>query len=380
MNSPRIRVLCLLIATMAAASAAGAQSVAPLATTVGPPSQRELLVDAEQRVLEAIGSAEYDRAFVIVDRARARGLPPGQYHLLKARVFAAQQNTAAQQQQLEGALHADPTLTEAYMSLAALREARGLWLDAVDLYRQSIEANPAGVQAHLSLALVLIEHERSKNAVEILEQARRAAPTDPQVVAALASVYARVGRMDKARDEYRETARISTGRARRSALVKVAEISLELDDSLEAFAYYRAAVAEGLDIDDAKYAQVAGTADSAAWSLLDAAWEPYARYVARAAEAPEREEVYLGLTNALQEEREITRFVDNLAAPEATRALHALRKLQHGLICETLVNVVSYLDTGDKSLADAASERHADAVLYRGMVEAKTRKLLRRAN
>ncbi|NSW54744.1 MAG: tetratricopeptide repeat protein [Armatimonadetes bacterium] len=328
-----------------------------------------LFTETETAVVGALAKGEYDRALLVVDGAYARGLPAAKVHLLKARVYAAKQDLAAEEQQLRGALHQDPALVEACLRLAAIQESRGLWLESADLYRQAIASAPGQAGAYLKLARLLQERERLQNAIEVLLDARKAIPDDVNVLFALASAREYVGQYEQARVDYQQVARMDTGKTRLAALMKVGDISVKLEDYGVAVGYYRAAVAEGVILTPESYGRVALATDRAIWKLFDDQWRPFQDYLDNKDPAMEREEVYLRATEALAECNEINAFIDSVHAPKAMAALHAQRRLLYSLICETLVNAVSYLDTGDAVLAQDALDRRQDADLAKKTVD-----------
>lgn len=358
-----------VIAQPDAPAAVGEPEAAEAPAVDAPDPAIALFAETEAAVVGALAQGEYARALLVVDRAFSRGLPAAKVHLLKARVYAAKQDLAAEEQQLRGALHQDPTLVEACLRLAAIQESRGLWLESVDLYRQAIASAPGQAAAYLKLARLLRERERLQNAIEVLQEARKAVPDDVSVLFALAGAREYVGQYEQARVDYQQIARMDTGKIRLDALMKVGDISVELEDYGVAVGYYRAAVAEGATLTPESYGRVALATDRAIWQMLEDQWRPFQDYLDRTDPAMEREEVYLRATQALAECNEINAFMDSINAPQAVAALHAQRRLLYGLICETLVNAVSYLDTGDAVLAQDALDRRQDADLAKKTVD-----------
>ena len=355
---------------------------APIATqpTAGPPRQTTaqrndaLAAETEQAMLEAVQKGEAQRAFAIVEGARSKGLPLGVYHLLKAKVYATQRNTTEEERQLRGAVQRDPSLSEAYLRLGAIMESRGLWLDAADIYRASIEANPAATQPYLELSRVLIRHARNKSGIAVLEDAKQVAPDNALVLATLAAAYEHVGEVKRAREQYRLAARMGEGQVRRRSLVKVGDLSLADAEFANAFAYYRAALADGVAVNAQLYNRVAHAADETAWQVLEAPWTAFEDYMAGKLDAPEREDVYETLSAALKEERELTAVIDDIAPPQGLAAEHAQRRLQNGLLCEALTNAVSHLDTGDETLLAESRNRRADALAAKRALSEMRRK------
>lgn len=334
-----------------------------------------LFAEIEAAVVEALAAGDNSRALLIADGAHSRGLPPARVHLLKARIFAAKQDLANEEQQLRGALHSDPGLTEASLRLAAILESRGLWLEAADLYRQTIDNAPANPAAYLKLARLLIQRERVQNAIDVLQAAREAAPDDVSVLMACAAAREHVGQYEQARLDYQQAARMDTGKTRRTALMKVADISMTLDDYGVAVGYYRAAVAEGAALNAESYARVSRSTDQAMWKLFDDQWQLFVAYLDRADAALEREELYLRLSPALAECTEINTFMGSLDLPDSLAAVHTQRRLLYSLICETLVNAVSYLNTGDAALAADARDRRLDVEREKKTVDAQAAKI-----
>lgn len=359
--SGRIAVL-LVACVMVLAAGAGAQTAPqPSAEDVA-----KMVRQTQDLMYEALAVSDYDRAFGILDKARENGLPMGYYQLLRAQIHAARRDVQSEELDLRGALYRDPTLTEAYLRLAAILEARGLWLDAADLYRGAIKSKPSDSRAYLSLARVLRDHDRDKTALETLEAARKQAPDDPHVSAALGAQYDRMGDAKQALANYRDAARnAEPGPLRSLCQLKVAELSLAERDYSQAFAYYRLALAEGVPMNEDLYPRIALAADEAAWAAVEAVWGAVTDYAAGKPDAPEREEVYTTVTRALGEVHQILAFLDSITAPEPLKSQHAQRRLQHSLLVEALVDAQTYLDTGDKSLVTEGGDRRAEAQALR---------------
>lgn len=363
----------LLLTLLLAVSASG-QSWLENADQVQPDQLPALITQAEQAMLTAIRDADYGRAEVIVEGARGKGLPLSNYYLLKATIARGRQDMAQEEKLLLGALHHDPTLTDVYLRLAQMRKADGLWLKATELYRQSIEANPHGLDAYIELAAVLREHERGRTAIDVLDQAGEIAPDDPHVQYALGEAHEYVGELEQARTHHRQAARAADAVLRNRALLKVGDLSIALKDPMTAVAFYRTALAGGVSVCEELYARMAAGADDAAWSLAKAAWEGFEAYLNGASQALEREEVYQVVAAALAEEHQIAAFVDAIRPPEPMRAPHASRRLQDALLCEMLVNVLSYLDTGDETLVTAARNRRSDALAQQDAIAQQRRR------
>jgi hypothetical protein len=364
-GSAALFVACLLAVALGAVAQTGP---APAADDVA-----KMIQQTENLMYEALTASDFDRAFGILDKARENGLPLGYYQLLRAQVDAARRDEEAEELDLRGAIYRDPTLTEAYLRLAAILERRGLWLDAADLYRAAIKSKPSDARAYLSLARVMRDHDRDKTALETLEAAHKQAPDDPYVSAALAAQYDRMGDAKLALAHYRDAAKNAPpGPLRSQCQLKVAQLSLAAQDYGQAFAYYRLALAEGVPLTDELYPSTALAADEAAWAALEAAWGPVTDYAAGKPDAPEREEVYAAVTRALGEARQILTFLDSVMPPERWKAEHAQRRLQHSLIVEALVDAQTYLDTGDKSLVAEGGDRRAEAQALRKTLGARS--------
>lgn len=325
------------------------------------PAAEDLAAETERAMLQAVQDGDMQRAFVILDAARNRGLPVGVYHLLRARAYALQRNRDAEEQELLGAIRRDPTLAEAYLRLAHIMLGRGLWLDAVDLYGKAIEAQPSDVRAYLELSRILLDRGRYRSGIEALESARSVAPDNAHVWARLAAAHERVGDTKRAREEYRQAARLGEGDTRRWALLRAADLALGDGDHAEAFAHYHAAVAEGVTVGPGLYANMSLAADETLWAGVSPSWEAYENYLAAREDAPARAEVHVMLTAALKGARELTEVMDGIAPPEGFAAEHAQRRLQNGLVCETLTSAITYLDTGDETLLTGSRARWADA-------------------
>lgn len=329
---------------------------------------QKLAEATEQRVLDAISHGDYERALLIADNARDRGLPLGPYHLLRAKVYAARHDTASQERELEGAVHRDPDLAEAYLRLAVLRRRRGLWLEAAQLYERAIQAAPQRPATYLQLADIWNKHQRENRAIQILQQAHKAIPDNVQVLEALAAACERVGDREKAREMFGRVAENSSGQTRRRALIHVGQLSIETGHPVEAIVQFRAAVAEGAEVAHDDYQLIAAASDQLTSQLLQQAWKQFNAYVTGKCEGLEREDVFVLLQEVLIEEQRMAAFMDAIEAPELVRLEHERRKLHLSLICETLINSMSYLDTGDEEVLAAARDRY-------GSVVARTEKL-----
>lgn len=342
-----------------------AQEAAPRDPVVA----EDLAAETERAMLQAAQEGDVQRAFVILDAARGRGLPLGMYHLLKARAYALQRNSDAEEQELLGAIRRDPALVDAHLRLGHIMEGRGLWLDAVDLYRKAVEARPSDVRAYLELSRVLLDRGRHRSGIEALEAARLVAPANAYVWARLAAAHERVGETKRARQEYREAARLGVGETRRWALLRAADLALADGEHPEAYSHYHSAVTEGAAVDAGLYARMSVAADETLWQGVGPSWDAYEDYLAAGENAPAREELHMMLSAALEGARELSGFIDRIAPPEGFAAEHAQRRLQNGLICETLTSAVTYLDTGDETLLSNSRARRADALAARRAVQ-----------
>ena len=364
MTRPRLPAIFL-----AALGVCWALSCGPTAAQEPDPEEplagEDLVAETERNMLQAVQDGDMQRAFVILDAARNRGLPMGMYHLLKARAYALQRNADAEEQELLGAIRRDPTLAEAYLRLAHIMEGRGLWLDAVDLHRKAIEARPSDVRAYLELSRILLDRGRHRSGIETLQGARLVAPGNAHVWARLAAAHERVGDTGRAREEYREAARLGAGETRRWALLRAADLALADGDHAEAFAHYRTAVAEGAAVGPGLYARMSVAADETLWAGIGPSWEAYEDYMAAREDAPAREELHVMLSAALEGARELTNVMDRIAPPEGFAGEHTRRRLQNGLVCETLTSAITYLDTGDETLLTNSRARWADALAAR---------------
>jgi tetratricopeptide (TPR) repeat protein len=360
---PRVVALAVCLAGLAASTSAQTPP-APSPADVARMAQQ-----TEDLMYEALVASDYDRAFSILDKAREGGLPMGYFQLLRAQIHAARRDVQAEELDLRGALYRDPTLTEAYLRLAAILEARGLWLDAADLYRGAIKATPADTRAYLSLARVMRDHERDKTALETLQAAHKQAPSDPHVSASLAAQYDRMGDTSQAMATYREAAKAAApGPLRSLCQLKVADLSLAAREYSQAFAYYRLALAEGVPMTEELYPRVALASDESGWAALESVWGAVTQYAAGRDDAPEREEVYAAVTRALGETRQILAFLDSITPPEALKTQHARRSLQGSLLVEALVDAQTYLDTGEMSLVAEGNDRRVEAQALRKML------------
>ncbi|MCE5218889.1 hypothetical protein LLH03_17885 [bacterium] len=366
--------LCGLLTVTIAAAGPG-ELPAPGDTTATTPAvpSPDLLPETEGLMYAALQQGDYDRALLVLDNAKGKGLPLGQYQLMRAKVFSARQDPAAEETELRGAIYRDPTLTEAYLRLAGIMENRGLWLDATDLYRSAIKCDPKAPGAYLQLARILSSQERDRSALDILEDARKVAPEAPQVLAALGAQYQRMGDRKHAVDDYRHAARVAQEPLLSQTQLKVASLSLELGDYMTAFAYFRAVSPETLKGRTDLYPSIGLAADNATWTLFDPAWTAFDDYYQHKPTAHERVEVYAQVTRAQAEAKEIAKFLDRVTPPDNAKSLHASRTLYVSLVCEALTDALAYLDTGDAALAQAATDRRVDALGARKVLQRAAR-------
>ena len=325
------------------------------------PDPAVIQADTEKRMLDAVRDGDMARAQAILSGALDKGLRVGAYHFLKSKLQAAQGDLVGEEDQLRGAINEDPSFAEAYLRLAGILEGRGLWLDAVDLYKRAQELSPQSPQAYLDLGRIYLERKRSASALEILGKAQKACPESAEVALAVADAHEQLGSKAEALREYRAAARIATGDARLRALLKVGDIALALGDPSTSFAYYRDAVAAGAEVTPEAYAKLAKAADGAEWKASEPAWTQLEEYAKGTPTALEREDVYEILSAALGEAREVLAFGDRLAPGPEPKSRHAMRQLQNSLLCEALTAAIAYLDTGDASLLASARVRFADA-------------------
>lgn len=321
----------------------------------------QLRARTESALYEALAQGAYDRALLILDGARERGLPPGVYHLLKADVYRAQDDTEAEEHQLRGAIHYDPTLTAAHLRLSALLETRGLWLEAATQLRRAISTAPDDPRPYLLLANLYASHQREQDGIEVLQEGNRVVLGNARILWALATAQERNGDKQGALQSFAAAASVSKGDARKRCLIRVGDLSLEAGDLTTALASYREATADGWPLDEALYGRIAASADHGVWTVANAVWVVLEDYLAGGPEAPEREEAYQVLTAGLDELQAISRYVDDLAVPDKSRRQHAKRRYQNSLLCEALVNALAYLDTGDLMLLSAGRDRLAEA-------------------
>jgi tetratricopeptide (TPR) repeat protein len=132
-------------------------------------------------------------------------------------------------------LEIEPTTAEADFHAGADRESKGLFAEALFLYRRALRADPEHYEARVGAGNCLLAAGKLEEALKEYEQARRLDPDDPKVLNNLAHLYLELKRdaaeaeplaeraAGRFEEEFRrakeETAR-ETRPARRSALEK----------------------------------------------------------------------------------------------------------------------------------------------------------------
>ncbi len=359
------RVILLAFGVLLSAMACGQVPGPTAAVSQTDAGQTDLRQAAEAAMAEAIGKGEFDRAQKILQGARTRGLSLGLYHLLAAKLCAAQRDHSGEEEHLKGAIYREPELTEAHLRLAAIMERRGLWLDAAELYTRALEVDRELAEAYLELARIFREHDRHRTALETLERGKRALPGDTRILMALGGVYREVGDREAALAQYETAAGLAEGSRRLECLVHVGDLNLEGGHLPAAFVAYQTAAREGLEPTGAEYGRIAGTTDALAWETLQSAWATLEAYLAQKPMMPEREEVYVAVSRGLSQMREFMAVMDSLRPPADLAGRHSQRKFHYSLLCEALTNGLSYLDTGDRHMIEAGRARCEDAAMTR---------------
>jgi tetratricopeptide (TPR) repeat protein len=100
-------------------------------------------------------------------------------HLAWAKLYAAQDNSAAAMQEVQKAIAADPNRSEAYLDLALLQDRAKLLDQAESNYKKAAALGPKVMSAQLALGVFYFSHGRLSDAEQQFKHAIDVDPNDP---------------------------------------------------------------------------------------------------------------------------------------------------------------------------------------------------------
>lgn len=321
-----------------------------------PPADSPLLAAAEAKLREG----DMPRALDLITQALQAGENATQAYLLRARIYATLQAPDLQREALTAAIAGDKTLYGPRLQLAALERDRGLWQNAVTLYREAIAAQPDQAAAYVSLAALLNDRRRPAEALRTLQEGVAASPKSVSLLFVLAKEYQRRGALPAAEETYAKIAALAEGPEKARALQELGRIYVEANQYSAAFDVLREAADQAPSGVAELYKELFVACDKAVAQALQGGFAALEAMGSPAQPLP-REEVFQRLTTAERQISKIEAFAAPLEFSGPEQSVLQDRQLYYSRALEALTYALEYVDTGNAAAKTAALERRREA-------------------
>ena len=337
----------------------GLFTLAPLAA---PPtaSSAQATADRESSLLDLARRAATEgrarEALEILDRALSAGRRSAELYDLRGQFHLALGDTPAAERDWRRAAELDPANAGARTALGRLYLQRGLWGDAIRIYREVLLRNSRNVDALLGLSDALGRMGRTVGSRRLIEAAGQAID-DPRIQQRWAQVALESGQPDEAESALKRIADRLDGSAKRDVMVRLAELYVAEGRYDEAVAVLQQAQAIG------------GAPQAATTETYDLLVEATDNLVRRRVSALEetlqqldasslsREEALARAERTRMQLTEIDRLVEQIAVPDSRKQRHATRMYAYSLVNEAAFNALAYIDLGLPGKRDAFAAR-----------------------
>jgi hypothetical protein len=312
--------------------------------------------DVEAAVLEALREGNSAEALRLLDEAeQIHGRQP-QLALLRAQVYAAQLSPEREADSLQEAVALDESLYEPRLQLAAGLEARGLWQEAAQKYREAITLFPLRPLAYIRLAALRDRQSQPNLALETLREGLDLIPEELGLLEALAKHYERRDMLSEAEEVWLAVVARAEGRPLADAHRALGDLHLDRQDFISAYTAYAAAQQLYPSSYTGEMKVLLRESDHLVAEALERA-----RLALSPGPGQSREERYTAAAGAVEDLNHTASLATAFAADFPDPVTYAKRTLYYSLALEAATNALVYIDTGEADLFHRSQARFEDA-------------------
>lgn len=285
------------------------------------------------------------QAIEVLDRAASAGLRTPALYNLRAQLRASLSDWDGAERDYQRAAQLDPSDVHSRLSLGKLYQSRGLWSQAVTCYREILILTPRNADAVLGLAQAYEMMGRAVAAQNLLRSASTVI-SDSRIHERLARMAMAAGNAKDAEAALDRLASSVEGKAKRDALIRLAELRLSAGRLDEAMDVARQALA---------MERPSGALSDTTYDVMALATDAEVRQVSESIRAlvdklerkeMTREEVFTSIEGLQARLARAERTVSELAAPGSRREAHVGRLFAYALALEAAVHALTFVDVG----------------------------------
>ena len=335
-----------------------AQAEKPALPAVSPPAPAgHGYLDAARK---ALNQGEATHALDLIAAAIQSGEDRTAALLLRAQAYGKLQDPQEQRDALAAAIASDKTLYEPRLLLAGLERDRGLWQDAVALYRDAIAAQPTQAAAYVALSGLYLDQRLPAEALKVLQEGVKTAPQNLSLLYVLAGEYKRRGMLAAAEETYATLAGLASNGQKADALDELGAIYIHAREYGAAFDALRQAGEVNPAGAAAHYGELFEACDQTVGQALDSGFQALADLDSTSKPAP-REQVFQRLNAALGQIQKIRDFATPLKLAEEQQEVLDQRILYYAAAFEAVTWALDYVDTGAAASKARALQRRSEA-------------------